>query len=382
MAIHGPLRELGIHDVFQLLDLSRKTGVLRVRSELRQNEGTIWFEAGAVVAALIRSNPHRIGDILLRAGKIREEDLVRARETQREGDQRRMGEILVQIGALSQRELETQVRAQVEEVVFTVLGWSEGHFLFEEGQPSAFPREAAIRISTESLLMEGARRIDEWSRIQSRVPHLGMVPRLAAPSSEEAGSLQLTPFEWRVLAACDGVLDVRAIASTLAGSDFDVARTLFGLAAAGIIVLQDPAALTAAAAPRQDATALLAQAESFLRRGDPAAARTLADSVVATFPDDPRGHLILGRSHLAERRFAEAEPALHQAVRLQPDMAAALRLLTQARVGLARFDEALQSLDQWLSLPGRPADEDRHLASITRLREAVRAVTETLKVTP
>ena len=38
MAIRGPLRELGIHDVFQLLDLSRKTGVLKVTSELRQNE--------------------------------------------------------------------------------------------------------------------------------------------------------------------------------------------------------------------------------------------------------------------------------------------------------------------------------------------------------
>ena len=32
MAIEGPLRELGIHDVFQLLDLSRKTGMLRVTS--------------------------------------------------------------------------------------------------------------------------------------------------------------------------------------------------------------------------------------------------------------------------------------------------------------------------------------------------------------
>jgi hypothetical protein len=43
MAIEGPLRELGIHDVFQLLDLSRKTGVLRVTSELRHNAGTIYF---------------------------------------------------------------------------------------------------------------------------------------------------------------------------------------------------------------------------------------------------------------------------------------------------------------------------------------------------
>jgi hypothetical protein len=67
---------------------------------------------------------------------------------------------------------------------------------------------------------------------------------------------------------------------------------------------------------------------------------------------------------------------------LQPDLAVAVRLLAHARVGLARFDEALQSLEQWLSLPGRPADEDRHLASVTRLQDAVRVLTGTLKVTP
>jgi hypothetical protein len=332
-----------------------------------------------VVAASIRSNPHRIGDVLLRAGKIRQEDLVRALEMQREGDRRRVGEILLAIGALAPRELEAQVRAQVEEVIFTVLGWSEGHFVFEEGAAASFPREAAIRISTESLLMEGARRIDEWSRIQSRVPHLAMVPRLAAPGSEEAGSVQLTPFEWRVLAACDGVLDVRAIARSLAASDFDVARILFGLDAAGIIGLEDPATLTAAAAPRVDPTARLSQAETFLRRGDPPAARTLAESVVSSFPDDPRGHLVLGRVHLAEARYAEAEGALQQAVRRDPGLACAIRLLGQARTGLARFEEAAQALEQWLALPNRPPEEDRHLAEVTRLHEAVRTLVENMR---
>jgi hypothetical protein len=382
MAIQGPLRELGIHDVFQLLDLSRKTGVLRVTSELRQNEGTVWFESGAVVAASIRSNPHRIGDVLLRAGKIRDEDVVRVVQMQREGDRRRMGEILVAIGALSQRDLVQQVRAQVEEVVFTVLSWSEGHFLFEEGAPSESPREASIRISTESLVMEGARRIDEWSRIQGRVPHLGIVPRLAAPTSEEPGSLQLTPFEWRVLAGCDGSLDVRAIARSLGASDFDVARTLFGLDAAGVIVLQDPAALSAAASPRQDPTALLSQAETFLRRGDPPAARTVAEAVVAGFPDDARGPLLLGRTYLAEDRYPEAEGALREAVRLDGASAAALRLLGQANAGGGRFEEAVQAWSTWLVLPGRPAEEDRHLASIMRLMEAARAMAENLRATP
>lgn len=382
MAIQGPLRELGIHDVFQLLDLSRKTGVLRVTSELRQNEGTIWFESGAVVAAAIRSNPHRIGDILLHAGKIREEDLVRSVEMQKEGDQRRMGEILYAIGALSQRDLVLQVRAQVEEVVFTVLGWSEGHFVFEEGPAADIPREAVIRISTESLLMEGARRIDEWSRIQGRVPHLGVVARLAPASSEEPGSLQLTPFEWRVLAACDGVLDVRAMARSLAASDFDVARTLFGLDAAGVIVLQDAAALSAAAAPRRDPTALLSQGETFLRRGDPAATRTVAEATVAAFPQDGRGHLLLGRAYLAEDRYQEAERALREAVRLDSASAQALRLLGQASAGLGRFEEALQAWSTWLVLPARPADEDRHLATVVRLSEAAQTMATSLRAVP
>ena len=70
MAIEGPLRELGIHDVFQLLDLSRKTGTLRVFSELRDNAGTVLFENGKIISAAIRSNPHRIGDLLVRSGRL------------------------------------------------------------------------------------------------------------------------------------------------------------------------------------------------------------------------------------------------------------------------------------------------------------------------
>src|SRR5438552_12701100 len=173
MPIEGPLRELGIHDVFQLLDLSRKTGLLRVTSELRHNAGTISFEGGAIIFAEIRSNPHPLGALLLRTGKITEADLARARDMQeRQGDGRRLGEILVSLGALTPRELERQVRFQIEEVVFEVMSWREGYFSFSEGTPTELPTDAVVRIPTEALLMEGARRIDEWSRIEGRIPHL------------------------------------------------------------------------------------------------------------------------------------------------------------------------------------------------------------------
>src|SRR2546422_225689 len=216
MPIEGPLRELGIHDVFQLVDLSRKTGVLRVTSELRHNAGTISFEGGAIIFAEIRSNPHPLGALLLRTGKISEADLERARDMQqRQGDGRRLGEILVSLGALTPRELERQLRFQIEEVVFEVMSWREGYFSFSEGTPTELPADAVVRIPTEALLMEGARRIDEWSRIEGRIPHLGVVPMLAPPQEASEGELDLLPPEWEMLAMINGVRDVRAIASEL-----------------------------------------------------------------------------------------------------------------------------------------------------------------------
>ena len=380
MSIQGPLKELGIHDVFQLLDLSRKTGVLKVTSVLRQNEGTIWFENGSVVAAQIRSNPHRLGELLLRAGRIGEADLVRAARMQREGDARRLGEILVDIGALSARQLERLVRTQVEEVVFSLLGWSEGYFVFEEGLGEV-PRETNVKIRTEALLMEGARRIDEWERIRARIPHLGFVPSLAPAQGPEAGSLTLTPFEWRVLTACDGVFDVRDMSRGLAASEFDVARTLFGLAAAGVIHLRDPATppQSVSGSP-PDVRALIHQAEEHLRRGDAPAAQRLAERVMAAFPDDPRGPLLLAECCLAERRTGDAEKALQEVIRLDSENARGLRLLGVAHMEQGRLEEALRAWERWLGLPQRSSEEDRHLATLSRTVEAVRMVTEGVKV--
>ena len=163
VAIEGPLRELGIHDVFQLLDLSRKTGTLAVTSELRGNEGTVRFQNGHVVAAAIRSNPHRLGEQLMRSGRVTAAQIAAASAEQaRRGDGVRLGEILLEMGAISRKELERQIRIQIEAVIFELLSWSEGFFRFEEGPVQGDPM---VQIGTEALLMEGARRIDEWSRI-------------------------------------------------------------------------------------------------------------------------------------------------------------------------------------------------------------------------
>jgi len=241
VAIEGPLQELGIHDVFQLLDLSRKTGTLAVVSELRDNEGTVLFENGKIVSANIRSNPHRLGDLLVRSGRLTEADMARAQAEQHQrGGGRRLGEILVALELVTHKEIERQVRLQIEAVVFELMSWREGHFRFEEGLSDLHWRDATVAFPTESLLMEGARRIDEWSRIADRVPNLDMVPYLAPPDEDHPPLLDLLPSEWQVLALIDGENDLRGISTTLAMSEFDVARITYGMVSTGVIRLRQP----------------------------------------------------------------------------------------------------------------------------------------------
>ncbi|MEX2181982.1 MAG: DUF4388 domain-containing protein [Gemmatimonadaceae bacterium] len=240
MAIEGPLKELGIHDVFQLLDLSRKTGTLTVTSALRDNEGRVWFENGKVIAATIKSNPHRIGDLLVRSGRLTDADLLRVRELQQQGDRRRVGEILVALELVTPREMERQMRLQIEAVVFELMSWSEGHFRFDEGLDDDVLREASAPIATASLLMEGARRIDEWSRIADRVPNLSVIPDLAPVESGDPALLDLLPQEWKVLSCIDGRTDLRTISGMLAMSEFDVARMVYGMVSTGVVLLRQP----------------------------------------------------------------------------------------------------------------------------------------------
>lgn len=377
MAIEGPLKELHIHDVFQLLDLGRKTGVLCVTSELRQNSGMVYFEKGAVVAAEIRSNPHPLGTLLLRAGKIAEADLARARALQGAGDGRRLGDILVDLGAMNRRDLERLVRQQVQEVIFELMNWSEGYFSFEETTGPRTNAEASVRIPTESLLMEAARRIDEWSRIEAKVPHLGVVPRFADADSQH-GMLDLTPFEWEVIATVDGARDLRAIAEVLGRAEFEIARTIFGLTSTGVVVLDDPT-LVATGPETPDVTQLVVRAEEQLASGDIESARLIATEATARFPDQAGAHAVLGRVLLAGEHYAEAEEAFFEALRLEPSFASARRLLGTAQAASGRFDEAIASWQRWRQLADRSPEETKLQDGVDRLQAAARLLSDAIK---
>jgi Domain of unknown function (DUF4388) len=340
MALEGPLKEFHIQDVFQLLDLGRKTGVLRVTSELRQTTASVTFDRGGVVAATLGKN-QRFGARLVRLSKVSAKDLDRALALQEKGDPRRLGDLLVALGAIARRELDRQLKAQIEETILDLLGWTEGHFRFEEGAVSEALVESPIRLPTEGLLMESARRLDEWSRIEDKVPHLRVIPKLPPPDSPVNGRLDLVPFEWEVLAAVDGQRDLHALADTLGRSEFDIARTIYALAASGVVVLD-----------------------------------------TGTAGENGRDHgnsLAPVRDALAKGEFEKAANAIQEVLRTDPLMPEARRLFGLCQAALGRFRGAAETWKSWSRLGTRTQAEEALAPEVERLRHAAEVLAEELE---
>jgi hypothetical protein len=372
MAIEGPIRELALSDVFQLLDLSRKTGLLTVTGDAAGRRAAIRFERGAVVGAELAGSTGRIDRLLLMAGKVTEAQVNRAAQIQRQSPGRRFGAILVEMGAVSEADLKRQLRFQIEEVVFDLIQWKDGYFRFEESAPAA-DGGVAVRVPTESLLMEAARRIDEWSTLEAKIPHMAVVPALTGEGADE-GMLDLHPSEWEVLAEIDGVRPLKEIASDLGRSDFDVAKIVYGLVSTGVVdIAEEPSSVAVAEAPG-DATLFegLAAGHAALREGSPARALRVLNDLSRGYPDRPEVHALLARAHAAAGRWTEAGLALDRVISLDPLLPAAHYHLGFAAARTGNLERAEEAWGTYLRLaeadPARRSTAERARAAAAALR--------------
>jgi hypothetical protein len=195
MAFQGSLAELHLPDIIQLISVSGKTGVFHLTD-------------GALK-----------GQIFLNDGKI-----VHAQLDDASG----------------------------EEAVYALAIWSQGDFRFE---PGISTEVRTISKSNTNLLMEAARRLDEWRVLSKKIPSPELVPEFVVQDNRE-GQINLNTSEWLILSKIDGQRSIKAIAGAGGLSVFDASKILYGLVATGLIRLKDPAAAPAAAkAPAKQAPA-------------------------------------------------------------------------------------------------------------------------------
>jgi hypothetical protein len=168
MALEGTLRDFSLADIFQLIGLQRKTGVLTLTG--KDDNVTVTFLDGKVVGA--DSGSHRLetrlGHVLMKSGMLTQDQLSRALEIQKETLQR-LGFILTHYQIISNESLKQALQLQILQIVYRLFRWKDGEYHFSQETTIEYDRDNVQPISAESILMEGARMIDEWPIIEKRI---------------------------------------------------------------------------------------------------------------------------------------------------------------------------------------------------------------------
>ena len=156
------------------------------------------------------------------------------------------GQIYIQEGRIVHAQVED---LSGEEAVYQLAIWSRGEFFFETGAAVA---ANTITKTNTNLLMEAARRLDEWRVLQKKVPSMELVPEFVIPEGRE-GQINLNTSEWLILSKIDGRRSIKAIANASSHSTFEACKILYGLIATNLIRLKEapvaPAPRPASPAP-------------------------------------------------------------------------------------------------------------------------------------
>ncbi len=232
MAIEGPIRELGLIDLFQLLIYSQKSGVLDIKGP--DDKGKVFLLDGSIAFAYAENQKYI--NSLLRVGKITKDIYDMAMQFSGGQDLHAL-KYLVDNNFISRKELQSFLSSRAEEIIYSFFKWQEGYFKFEE-VPITIDMLFILNLRGENIIMEGSRRIDELSQIRHKIPHLNVVLSLSPSFMETTDKLNLKPHEWEIISLINGENTLKDIVDKV-GNEFDTIKTVYGMVTLGMVEVKE-----------------------------------------------------------------------------------------------------------------------------------------------
>ena len=233
MGFTGNLKTLAFGDILQLIATGKKTGLLRLNRP--RGAKLIYFRDGNVISAASESaaEEDRLGQLLLRRGQLSADDLQRALKRQTVSG-KRLGHTLIELGILERSVVIDALRAQVEEIVYSVFSYPSGDFQFVDGE---VPDSGHILVELNSLnvMMEGARRFDEYTQIAHALPEGSTVLRLAPSPRLTPPEITLSVEDADVLVAVNGDRTLDQIVAAGAHGEYVASKSLYKLIKSNLI---------------------------------------------------------------------------------------------------------------------------------------------------
>ena len=234
MGISGNISTMSLAEVFQWLHNGQKTGTLHIRGKQRTVK-EVYFTNGSINSASSNDPAELIGQFLLATNKITEAQLTKALEAQNR-DHVLLGNILVKQNIIPKEEMERLLYNISEEIIYDLFLWKEGTFEFMD---DVLPRREVpdFNLDITHLVLEGATREDEWTRIRRVFPEEHVIVRPLIDNIIEFMPLERDSA--RLLSLINGSRTIYEILRLAKTTKFGLLKNLLSLYEENLIAVGD-----------------------------------------------------------------------------------------------------------------------------------------------
>ncbi len=226
--VEGSLAQRDFPHLIQDVARRQWSGVLTLT---HQGVRSVVVHEGRLVFATSSNPDDRLGELLLRRGRISLRQLVDAGQAVRPGQ--RLGTILVHGGVLTPKELVASVVEHTQEIIYGAFQSTEGRFRLEAGDPPA--ESITLNMRTPDLILEGIQRIESWSRVERGMGGISARYVRSEQHQEIARAMNLSTHRLDLLNALLTERSVEEVCAALPLADFEVCRTLWAFGVIGVV---------------------------------------------------------------------------------------------------------------------------------------------------
>lgn len=231
----GELTDTPLPEMLATIYRHRVPGLLEVTTE--DSIRRVVISGGDILFASSTNRAESLGDMLLAAGRLTMEQYRASTMVMTLETGRRHGQILVDMGVLSEADLRTAVLEQVQRIVWRLFDVHEGRVTFTLGNFSA-QEEHRLRIPTPRAILHGCKTVAEAKRLVSRLGSKSSV-FLRPNLPEHLAGLELEPGEQTLLELVDGKRTLLELCEQGPFSAGLNARVLYAFHAMGMIQRKD-----------------------------------------------------------------------------------------------------------------------------------------------
>ena len=222
----GEIKDLTIPWLIQDLRAEKKTGTTVFANDAAVIK--VFFNGGDIFFASSNLEEDRLGEYLMRTGKITKAQFDKSSETVVKTG-KKLGAVLFEMGALTSQDLVAQVKLQVKEIILRLFSWRKGHYIFDNG-PLPLSEIIPLHMSAGDVIIEGIRALD-WKVVRKSLPPLQTIIRPAADPSHLFQSAHLDQDQKTVFSLVDGKKSIEELCTLSGIGDFNTLKAVYALLA-------------------------------------------------------------------------------------------------------------------------------------------------------